>query len=450
MPLNKHLDALTGLRGISALMVIVQHSLEVGPTKFAISPSFLVAGDMSVYFFFVLSGFLLTYRAYCEILLAPKTKQSPNGSLLANIEVEYEQIPHPNLVMPTKMSLLFYFIRRIFRIYPAYALILLFSEGKPYPNPTARFWKRLFMLNTEYSYFWTIRVEMACYMFIPVFQVISAIALNLENKYYRTRIPFHLLYLCLVTSFFLWLHCTGFIHIPFTDGYNNFWDNLPVFWYGSLAGTAYFYLEKNGYTLKKSGGFKQKMIFFSIELASYFILFAAILSNKTASENFLGTRTWWCETTRVSVTPLYALMLVLLSVTQGESSVGKFFACNFWVFTGKISYSMYLVNYNAITLVNEHTNITGFEANITVIFLECIFGWLLHTFVEETGVKLGNYFIKKIKSGSKSEAHSDNDKDLKSDPPPLTLHSNLNDNNEVAGPHNPFAVEVVHSAMVQE
>src|SRR5689334_16112022 len=122
MASKQNFQSLTGLRGICALVVILTHVGEAS-FDFAVPPGLAVAGDKAVYFFFVLSGFLLTYRAFCEILPSPPQAQSVYSS-------------QSLVVMPTKNSVYSYFIRRFFRIYPTYFVVLLIYEDCPYPQPT--------------------------------------------------------------------------------------------------------------------------------------------------------------------------------------------------------------------------------------------------------------------------------------------------------------------------
>ncbi|MBI3517791.1 MAG: acyltransferase [Bacteroidetes bacterium] len=98
---SKHIyfNGLNGLRFFAALAVIVTH-IELIKGSFGLknhwnSPLFFNLGGLGVYFFFVLSGFLITY-----LLLAEKEKFG-------------------------KISIKQFYIRRVFRIWPLYYFVLL-------------------------------------------------------------------------------------------------------------------------------------------------------------------------------------------------------------------------------------------------------------------------------------------------------------------------------------
>jgi peptidoglycan/LPS O-acetylase OafA/YrhL len=391
MSIDKRFDYLTSMRGISAFVVVLNHCQDNGTEYFGNAPTLELTGIMAVYFFFVLSAFLLTYRAFCELFPSSKTLTSPE-SQEANLQLDVldeseERKPHPNLVLPTKSSIGFYFLRRFFRIYPAYTVALLLSE--PPPFFTERFFKRLFLLNTEYAHFWALRVEIWYYAIIPLIQVGCAFTMNLDNKHPRRRISFHIMFLLLVTVFPVYQHYIGGTSLGIIDFF-------PIFWYGSLAGIAFFYLKRKGYILTDPQGRMKKFYFYMAEIMTYGIIVVITLSHASSSLAFIGTETWWSDASPPSLALVYCVLLLILTLTDGNTSMGKFFHCNLLLWLGKISYSVYLVNYAPIDLI-KISNIRGLEANIAVVILECALGGVTCILVEEPGVKLGNFLIRRIK-----------------------------------------------------
>ncbi len=100
--LKTHFQSLDGLRAIAALLVVFGHieliKQQFGiPNYFEKGPFIFNLGDLSVTFFFVLSGFLITFLILKE-----------------------EAINHT-------ISLRNFYLRRILRIWPVYFLILLIS-----------------------------------------------------------------------------------------------------------------------------------------------------------------------------------------------------------------------------------------------------------------------------------------------------------------------------------
>ncbi|HET7818210.1 MAG TPA: acyltransferase [Bacteroidia bacterium] len=164
----KNLD---GLRAIAALCVIFAHLaywLKHPDNLFFNALSFLMSfdgnlGRIGVICFFVLSGFLITYLMYAE--------QTKKG----------------------KLNIPFFYMRRIFRIWPLYFLtlivgfviypLILKSVGMPYYENARWFWYAIFAANFDhiYNYFptsnmlgvqWSVAVEEQFYLIWPILFVL--------------------------------------------------------------------------------------------------------------------------------------------------------------------------------------------------------------------------------------------------------------------------------------
>lgn len=398
---KQQLDCLTGMRGASALIVIFAHCIELGRDTFNISQSFQPAGTLSVDFFFVLSAFLLTYRAFCELMPLPKGQPQQEAQYLplaTEPDSEEQVMPNSNLKMPTRHSILDYAIRRLFRVYPAYFVTLLLPGITPYPATFKLFWERALFLNTDYFHLWTIRIELLYYAMLPMIQILCAYALLLENKCRKANHPFLALLLIFITSLMVWAHVAGYI----------IGKHLPVFWYGSLAGIAYYFCKKHGYILTDPTGIKQQLTFFGIEIITYGLIVCMIFANHPSSQAFLGRDTWLTMPPdgehRASFALFFFPLVFLCAVTEGQTTLAKFFTCNFLVWAGKISYSMYLIQCIAIYLVLNYMGVKGFEGVMLVIVAACAVAWVMYSAVEEPGVRLGSWIISKLKIRSQKKA----------------------------------------------
>jgi peptidoglycan/LPS O-acetylase OafA/YrhL len=139
------LEALDGLRGLAALIVVASHASQQGlPLVPGLDLSGI--GKSGVYLFFVISAFLLTAQ-----WLSPP--------------VGYER-------PPAGARLVRYFVRRTARIFPLYALVVISawamhprSLGVPIDTPAL--WRHLALLEGRDLY-WSVPVEFKYYLLIPV------------------------------------------------------------------------------------------------------------------------------------------------------------------------------------------------------------------------------------------------------------------------------------------
>ncbi len=130
------LPSLDGARGLAVVMVLLDHAGDEGMRLFA-GADMNRMGKYGVYLFFVLSAFLLTYP-----FLNRTTEELRDGRTWAN-----------------------YFLRRFLRIFPLYAVVLVFFAVTDYFTwPEAR---DHLLLRDGQSHFWTIPVEFKFYFALP-------------------------------------------------------------------------------------------------------------------------------------------------------------------------------------------------------------------------------------------------------------------------------------------
>jgi len=380
----QNLDTFKGLRGLATLVIIISQSYTKDKeNKLNLAQGFSSAGHMAIYFIFVLSSFLFSYKWYSKML--PKHRgHSPDGrgQLSNNSHFQY-------FSKPSTLDLILSYIKIIFKVYPLYIVAVLFYGGFSIPKLGASTFERLFMLPADsYSHLWAIRVGFCYALLMPVFQILSSKLVEIEQGSSNHA---HKIFLGLLTLIALCINAVGYVY-SFGEDFAPLWQHFPVFWYGILSGIIYFYLERNGYTLYKP----QKKGFSKYgEIILYGIFGYIALTNKNASAAFIRKYTTLSTSSAVTTTPLYGLFLIFLALTEGETSLGRFFCSNLFVWTGKHAYSIYLTMFVPITII-LNVNIRGFEAVIGILALALLTGLLFNKLIEANGIKIGNSLISKL------------------------------------------------------
>lgn len=186
---------LTAIRGFACLMVIIAHILASVPN---IGINVSGCGKIGVWLFFVLSAFLLTIQ------------------WLDKKEVKMKEI-------------IKFYIKRFFRIFPCYIIVLLVAFFIKYIPDIQTLLKHIFLLEGM-GHFWTIPVEFVFYLIIPI---IILIMLKIKNQ--KISIAF-LVLLCIITE----------IISPYTQSIENSINlrwYLPVFILGMITAIIYKKIE---------------------------------------------------------------------------------------------------------------------------------------------------------------------------------------------------------------
>jgi peptidoglycan/LPS O-acetylase OafA/YrhL len=149
--MGKYIPSLNGLRALSIAVVIYYHLTRAGAIPDVVLPyplGFILDGNFGVNVFFVISGFLIT-----TILIA---EERYTGTI----------------------NLKNFYIRRVFRIFPAYYFVLLvyfvlqlllilsFSKGSWLSS--IFYYKYLAVSDAETNHFWSLSVEEHFYIFWPL------------------------------------------------------------------------------------------------------------------------------------------------------------------------------------------------------------------------------------------------------------------------------------------
>lgn len=123
------------LRGIACLIVLIAHILASIPS---VGVRVSGCGKIGVWLLFILSGFWSFYP-YCK-----NNSGFETGNILA------------------------FYVKRIFRIYPSYIIVLSFCVLLGYPDMDFHMLIKHILLLQGIGHFWTIPVEMKFYLIVPL------------------------------------------------------------------------------------------------------------------------------------------------------------------------------------------------------------------------------------------------------------------------------------------
>lgn len=373
---NIYFSGLNGLRFLAALAVIITHIELIkgtfGLKSYWINPLFFNLGGLGVYFFFVLSGFLITY-----LLLAEKEKYQ-------------------------KISIKQFYLRRIFRIWPLYYLILCIGffilphfeafkipylqvsfEENFYPN---LFLYLLILPNLAFSLYpavpnigqsWSIGVEEQFYIFWPL--IISR-----SKSVFKT--------LVIITSVLILIKVMVLILGLFfraTDWY------LPLklivamskFECMSIGGLGAYFLFNNHKLLD----FIYKPIVFILSI--FFSIFLIYFTPQKLQDG---------------IHLIYALLFLQIILFVAKKSVNTFFENKVFNYLGKISYGLYMYHFMVIPFCIYfyvkyfHFNSLVIENIVlysSIILISILISGISYQLFEQRFIKLKSRFSP-IKSGA--------------------------------------------------
>lgn len=353
---EQHLKYLDSARGIAALMVFFDHFIcRNYQEKFNVHyPLLVFNGNDAVSFFFVLSGFVLSYKY---------------------------------IVLEKSMDVKQFFVSRAFRLFPPYFIIIvlsvLFSHRRELNfegltnififNKT-EFWEEALMLRYHNKYYyagWTLTLEMAASFLMPFY-----IALAINNKKY---IP----YLIVVT-------------LIIGDKINCSY----MFLFGMMAATNYSAIVSDSFKLTKWYKYRVPIILASIVLFSIRHIdgISPLGPDYKTVANYLGIDFFTYTT--------LSCFVFLVAILHFRS-VQRFLEHKVLLFLGKISYSLYLVHLVVIEVVyvymepymqKHQYKLPAFLVS-TAIVLTCVVisATLMHRFVELPFIRLGKQVTQRMK-----------------------------------------------------
>lgn len=302
---KKHFEILDGLRGIAALAVVLFHFMEMAYSDY--SKNFIAHGFLAVDFFFCLSGFVIGY-AYDDRIGKMGIKEFFKSRLIRL---------HPLVILGSVLGLLSFLFDPFSghpEVYGAGKIMLIFLTSiflVPFPVMPERAFN-LFGINApSWSLFWEY-VANIFYAFIL----------------YRISRRF-LLLLAFLSAAALCFVCYRAGSLMGGWGGENFWDGSARIAYSFLAGLLVY---RSNWIIKTRMGFTG----LSILLALTFLV-------PFSSWNWLAE-------------PIIVLFYFPLIVALGAGATLTQRFKKICVFSGKISYPLYMTHYAAIWMFSNYYN----------------------------------------------------------------------------------------------
>jgi peptidoglycan/LPS O-acetylase OafA/YrhL len=324
----QHLDA---LRGMAVLFVVFSHASNAG---FHVFP-FLNAsgtGKAGVWLFFVLSAFLLTRHLM----------QSDSGGSRAEILVEY-------------------FIHRAFRIFPLYAVIIVFMYCiERFDAQTAL---RHLLLREGRGEYWAIPVEFSYYFIIPVLVIAWC---HIASFGRLTKLAFVISTVAL--SVFLY---NGNAIGRNSIGVSNY---LLVFIVGSFVAIL---------PLWRAHG-TQRWLWVVALIA---LALVVLLSPQVVALVRPGTQ----DTEIHALAPIFALLwgALLFALNNLQiSAIGQCLSRPF-AFIGRISFSIYLIHMPILTAIPRSPQIQPEWIGAITLLASVFMSWITWRLIEQPGINLG-------------------------------------------------------------
>jgi len=341
---SNRIDYLDSVRGIAAMMVVIYHYIgwrwaDNLNTKIA---EIFFNGSDAVSFFFVLSGFVLSYKYF-----------------QTDKEIDIKE----------------YVVKRFLRIYPAFfvtVLMMYFYYHRHdlglntikdifYTN-SQQLWQELYLVKSKHDFYipgWTLGVEMVMSLLLPFF----IIAARKNIKYIYALIPMTLYIGAGHLSMFTMHFCLGIL-------------------------LAYFYPQIQSFDFKKSKIYSFRWLLFIIVFAMYSI--RHIDRIHTLGNKFFAVLGFW-GIDLFHITGIASFIILLFIINN--QYIQKLLQLKPLLFLGKISYSIYLMHWIVVVYVMEH-----WEKWKSIFGNDYIIYWTMLAFTIITTILLATicyYFIEK-------------------------------------------------------
>jgi len=329
------IPALTGVRYIAALMIVIEHL--VPPTGTPWLDGLLKEMNVGVMIFFVLSGFLISYRYYEDYTDSPIWKRS-------------------------------YLVNRVARIYPMYALVTCFtffflfrSPGESKGLLTPFFLNMTFLrgFSGKYVYSgvsqgWTLSVEEVFYLLAPFI------------FFWSKKIP-----LLLQTIFFL---ACGFLFIYFPG-----LMSVKGMWICTFFGRSFEFMSGIFlYFIIKNNAFNPKMKM-TLPAVALFTMLIFIMSRLSYPPYEYGIQNPVGLALNNYITPMVVALLFWALINE-TSALQRLLSTKVFEVLGKSSYTLYLIHYGTYTyLINKYVSKNLFIV-ILILQISAILAW---RFIEE-------------------------------------------------------------------
>lgn len=341
---------LDGLRFFAFLFVFISHSI-----LFLLDGElYLAQGDLGVSFFFVLSGFLITYLLFHE-------KEESRG---------YIKLTH-------------FYARRILRIWPVYFLVIFFciiisklnlshlpyeihfdnSSWSWYTGFIANFYLiRYTTVSALVAVLWSISVEEQFYFIWPL------VLIMIKRKY----IPYLLSLIIILASVFRYLHSGDYKQISYSTF--SVVSDLAV---GSLIGYFAYYIPSFSERIKS---YLSRKFIYAIYISLILFIYIKMFPHKFIPDSLISLYT--------AILPvIFSIIfgLIILEQNYGAHSFYKASKIKIATYLGKISYGLYAYHMIAIALtfsilktlnVNSRILTTIFSLVFTIIMSHLSFRYI--------------------------------------------------------------------------
>ena len=330
---------LTAIRGFACLLVIIAHILSGMPY---IGINVAGTGKIGVWLFFILSAFLLTIQWLDK-------KEVKKGDVIK------------------------FYIKRFFRIFPCYIVVLITAFLIKYIPNIETLIKHIFLLE-GIGHFWTIPVEFIFYLIIPL---IIFIMFKIKNKK-------------LSTAFLILLFIITALISPYTQSIENSINlrwYFPVFIMGMLTAIIF---KKN-----EQKELKPKIICDIVVLIVLIMMLISVpyirnIIFKIPPDNYLQNKYLFFG---------LGWSIIILAIQNSKYIVNILNKSKVLIYVGKISFPLYLVHYIVLSKISSDTNII--VKFIIVFLISFIISIIMNKLIEQPMIKLSKKINSRIERKEK-------------------------------------------------
>jgi peptidoglycan/LPS O-acetylase OafA/YrhL len=446
--------ALSGLRGCAALSVVLLHfNWDYGKTFLAGNYALNELGHVAVTFFFVLSAFLLTYRGVKE----PRHNHQVKYWTIRNKRIPVFSMRwcayfirrifriYPCYILALGIACL---VPRYRGLYYDYRHS---SESQEGVLTWEHFLKYLVLWDVN-SIFWTIPPEVEFYFILPLILVLYEKAENADfesgaavraaasgdgdvkaPEFKLTRV---FLRLCHLVGFSIvaWVLVPLGKYYQLTSNQYHVYFAFHTFWVGTMLGILLHMAEQFGvgsyeglfrkdkkndkeretseeepsfkrYVLKKLRGILKKAVPLLCDVGCWVILAYTILSfpyyqihyfsNKSIPDHDVDPN-WYTRQVAGKADFVCALLIFLVCFGPQDSTFSRFFQWSALMWSGDVSFAIYLLHPVAIWEV-ANAPILGLDGAASIFLLSTLIATVVHYVVEKPGMKVGNWIIGKLR-----------------------------------------------------
>jgi len=308
-------QSLDGIRGMAFLFVFINHTFVISEVW---GKNLRGAGKIGVWLFFILSSFLLTYYFASK---PEKTKSS----------IEWIN----------------YFVRRFFRIYPLYVIVILIYYFLHININDSTMLKQHLLLIQGVQHFWTMPVETRYYLLLPL--IVLFLVYVLKNN------PLMSLIFLII---FIGVHQYFIPSSKSIEGSVELMQYLPVFIMGSVSAILHIYLKKQVFpqSIKITFDVISILIFggiiVSIPGIAYWLL------NIPKSDYLVNKYIYFG----------IAWSIFVLCVLNGSGAIRKIYEIRLLRYIGNLSFPAYLIHWIFLDLSVRYIKVLNVYSISLMIF----------------------------------------------------------------------------------